>query len=185
MPEPQAGERPRVNLTIASDSLAWMHSRTAAGDPFTSESHAAELGAARLRAEQAFVRDKCRAEGVAFELAAFWQLYAPLVEKSKPDRRGRRPRGVAPERRRQRIIVGLETSLLRFLDANCEPKGPFASTSHAIETAWRHLEALEAAEPRMPGAAFPFNGGGWWRRYLRALKALQASGSPARVARAG
>src|SRR5436853_453082 len=65
MPEPQAGERPRVNLTIATDSLAWVHLRTGPGDPFTSESHAAELAAARLRAEQAFIRKKCKVEGAS------------------------------------------------------------------------------------------------------------------------
>jgi hypothetical protein len=166
MPETRV-ERPRVDFTLAADVLAWVAQRTGAGDPFTGESQAAELALARLRAEESFIREQCKREGVAFDAAAFWRLYAAEIEASTPTPKGRRPRGAGPpERQVKRMIAGLDAELLRWVDSVCEPKGPFETASHATETALRHLQALESPE-RVPLDSFRFQAAEWWRRYKR------------------
>jgi hypothetical protein len=154
--------RERVPLTIDASLVDWINSHSQAGGYFGTPSHATERALARLRAEQEFVRTRCREKGTTFTLTAFWRIYAPDLQDSMPGPAGRPARGAARvSQARLKFYASIANELLDWI-AQFEGK-PFVSLSQAIEVGLRQLRRVDQGEPLPPDVE------ALWARYLKAL----------------
>ena len=165
MPANHVVKRHRLDVTLDVGLVAWMRARTGAGDPFASEGHALEYCVARLRAEQEHVRSLCKDNGVPFDAAAFWRLYADDIAASK---RMGRPKRDSEREDRERVTGGVEVGLVKWMDAACAPQGPFETASHLAETAVRHARSLDKGQVFVL-EGFGFDGSALWKDYRKLL----------------
>lgn len=160
-------KRDRVRLSIDGALVAWLRERTDQGT-FGGDSHAVELALRRLRAEQEFIRDACKRQGIPYSTAAFWQLHQAELEQSVPNEAGRPGRGNAgrPLGQRERLYASVEQGLLEWVGKHAGGKGPFENASHAVETGLRCLHHQEPKAPAtVPALGFQFDADAVLGRY--------------------
>lgn len=163
-------ERQRKELAFEAGIWEWVRGNSRRpGAPFGGDGHAVELAATRLREEQAFIQESCKSGGIPYRGKVFWQLYSDVAAQSLTPL-GRRRHGDV--RRRVSCYASIDTDLIAWIEAQCEPKGPFASMNHLVETGFRVLRQAEAdAGPVHAGQAFPFDGKALFKGYQRLLDA--------------
>jgi hypothetical protein len=169
--------RDRVRLSIATGLMAWVDAQCQPGGLFSGQGHATELALCRLRDEQEFIQDSCQRLKLPYNAAAFWQAYSDAVEAAIPNR----PRRPTHDEKdsvvdRTRVYVSVERRLLKWVDGNCKPEGPFENPSHAIETALSHLRNLQPPAEAVTGVGFAFDGTALWKRYQKNLEATSQAG---------
>lgn len=163
-------ERQRKELGFEVGVWDWVQANSRRpGAPFGGDYHAVEMAGTRLREEQAFIRESCRTAGVPYRGKVFWDLYATeRAEAFAPV--GRRRRG--DTRRRIVFTTSLDRQLIEWIEAQCDPKGPFASMNHLLETGFRVLQRLQGKTGTISaGCAFPADGAELFARYQELLKA--------------